>query len=138
MDVGKLKIILVDINKLSDVIKNEVIETVYDELVKELMNPIQTTGSRTLVKEADYNRKISEVEKKKLDHDHSNKYFSSQEINKFTSDNFAVRLKQSNVATKADIDHFIEKADFHEKQKKINKKIALNKAKHVLIENELY
>ena len=138
MDVGKLKIILVDINKLSDVIKNEVIETVYDELVKELMNPIQTAGSRTLVKEADYNRKISEVEKKKLDHDHSNKYFSSQEINKFTSDNFAVRLKQSDVATKADINHFIEKADFHEKQKKLNKKITLNKAKHVLIENELY
>ena len=81
------------------------------------MNPIQTACSRTLVKEADYNRKISEVEKKKLDYDHSNKYFSSQEINKFTSDNFAVRLKQSDVATKADINHFIEKADFHEKQK---------------------
>ena len=41
------------------------------------------------------------IEKKILDHDHD-KYITTQEFNKLTADNFAARLVQANLATKAD------------------------------------
>ena len=46
--------------------------------------------------------------KKNSDHDHSNKDITKQELNMLAVD-FAARLKQANLATKADIDHFVEK-----------------------------
>ena len=43
------------------------------------------------------------MEKKKTnDHDHG-KYITTQKVNKLTSDNFTVRLRQSNLASKNDI-----------------------------------
>ena len=41
------------------------------------VNGIQTTDTGNLVKKADYNTKIGEVEKKMLDHDHNNKYITT-------------------------------------------------------------
>ena len=41
--------------------------------------------------------------------------------------NFAVRLKQGNLATKADIDDFAEMTDFDVKLKNLNKKFTSNK-----------
>ena len=38
------------------------------------------------------------------------------------ADSFAARLKQANLATKVDIDDFIEKTNFDDKLKKLNKK----------------
>ena len=52
----------VDLSKLSDVVKNDVIKkTVYDKLVVAKVDDIDTSG---LVKKVDYNTKTSEIEDK--------------------------------------------------------------------------
>ena len=56
------------------------------------VNAIHTTYTNNLVEEADYNIKIAEIEKKILDYDHNNKYIASQEFDKLTADNFALRF----------------------------------------------
>ena len=48
------------------------------------------------------NAKISGVENKILDHA---KYITTQEFNKLTEKNFAVRLKQANLVNKTDFDN---------------------------------
>ena len=48
-------------------------------------------------------------QKKSTDHGHSNKYITTQECNKLTSENFAARLAQANLASKNDIATFVEK-----------------------------
>ena len=56
------------------------------------------------------------------------------EIDKFgklTSENFAVRLAQWNLATKAVIADIVEKTDFDDKLKNLIKKITSNKTKRV-------
>ena len=64
------------------------------------------------VKKNDYNTKISKTENKiGSDHDHD-KYITTQELNKLTSENFTARLKQANLASKNDIANFIKKTDF--------------------------
>ena len=55
---------------------------------------------------ADYVTKIVEIEKEH-DHDLGNKYI--QEINKLTTENFEVRLKQAKLATKADVANLVKK-----------------------------
>ena len=52
-----------------------------------------------LVKKTDYNTKINEIEKKITDHNHD-KYITTPEFNKLTSEHFAARLKQANLASK--------------------------------------
>ena len=47
----------------------------------------------------DYNTKINEIEKKITDHDHD-KYITTQGFNKLTSEDFTVRLAQTNLARK--------------------------------------
>ena len=66
--------------------------------------------------------KISEIEMKIYNHDHD-RYITAQEINKLTSETFAVRLAQVNLTTKADIDYFVGMADFDDKLKNLNKKL---------------
>ena len=82
-------------------------------------------------KTTDYDTKISEIEKKITDHDHNNKYITTKAFNKLTIENFAVRSKQANLATKADIDDFVEKTDINDKVKNSNKKVTSSKAKYV-------
>ena len=67
-----------------------------------------------LVKNTDYNTKINKIEKKITDHDHD-KYITTPEFNKLTGDNFAARLKQTNLARKNDIASFLKKTDFNNK-----------------------
>ena len=55
-------------------------------------------GVSNLVKKNDYSLKINEIEKKITDHNHV-KYFTTPELNKLTSGNFAPRSKQENLAT---------------------------------------
>ena len=62
------------------------------------------------IKKADYNTKINGIEKKIIDHNHD-KYMSTAEFNKLTSENFDARLKQANVAIKSDIANFVNKTD---------------------------
>ena len=54
------------------------------------------------MKKADYNTKISEIEKKILVHDHS-KYITSKELNKLTPESLATRLAQEKLVTKDDM-----------------------------------
>ena len=46
----------------------------------------------------DYNAKISDIEKKVIDHDHD-KYITTSEFNKLTTENLAARLAQAKLAT---------------------------------------
>ena len=71
-----------------------------------------------LVKKTDYNTKFSETENKittDLDHD---KYITTQEFNKLTSEK--LKLKQTNLVSKNDTADFVKKADFDDKLKKLN------------------
>ena len=61
LDIDKVATVPVDLSKLSNVVKNDVVKkTVYDKLVARVDN-IDTSG---VVKKADYNTKISEIEDK--------------------------------------------------------------------------
>ena len=64
---------------------------------------------------------------KKNDHDHSNKYITTKEFNKVTSENFDARLKQTNLARKNRISDFVKMTYFDEKSININRKVTLNK-----------
>ena len=55
---------------------------------------MKTTDTSDIVKKTGNNAKINEIENKITDHDHG-KYVTTQEFNKLTSENFAVRLAQA-------------------------------------------
>ena len=62
-----------------------------------------------LGKKTDYNTKINEIENKTAaDHDHD-KYITTQEFNKLTSEHFTARLKQGNLPSKSDIANFVKR-----------------------------
>ena len=70
--------------------------------------------------------------------DHNqDKYTTTQEFNKFTSENVAARLAQTNSANKNDIANFLKKKSFDDKLKKLNKTVISNKTGHAIVENEL-
>ena len=75
----------------------------------------------SLVKKADYNTKISELEKKLTDHNHD-KYITTPEFNALAASVFNARLAQANLITK---------------RSSLNRRIISNKSKHLLVENEL-
>ena len=51
--------------------------------------------------------------------------------NPIAAENFAARLKQANIATKADFDDLVENTDFDNKLKDLNENLTSNKTKHV-------
>ena len=55
------------------------------------------------------------------------KYISIQEFNKLTSQNFAVRFAQANLASKNDIPAFVKNTYFDDKLNNLNKKVTSNK-----------
>ena len=57
--------------------------------------------------------------------------------NLITSEKFAARLAQVNLASKNDIAAFVKKINFDDKIKNLNKKVTSNKLKHLVVENEL-
>ena len=61
--------------------------------------------------------------KKMTDHDHGNKYITTQEFNKLTAEKFAAGLAQENLESKNDIANLVEKRDFDDKLKKIIKRL---------------
>ena len=67
------------------------------------------------MKKKDYDTKVSEIENKITDHNHD-KYITTPEINKLTTENFKERLKQAYLVTK---------------------RITSNKTKHLLAKNEI-
>ena len=79
----------------------------------------------SLVKKADYNTKITEIEKKKKNTDHNHdKYITTPGFNTLAADVFNARLAQANL---------IIKTDFDSKLSSLNRKITANKTKHLLI-----
>ena len=70
--------------------------------------------------------KLKKKKKNNAEPDHD-KYTTAEEFNKSTSENFAARLAQANVANKSDIANFIKKTDFHDKLKNLNKNVTSNK-----------
>ena len=83
--------------------------------------------SSLVKKKTDYGTKISEIEKNITYHDH-NKYITIQEFNKLTAGNFSARLVQVDLVTKTDVDTKLISR---------NEIINSNKAKHLLVENEI-
>ena len=81
-----------------------------------------------LVKKADYNTKISEIENKVNDHNHD-KYITIPEFNTMAADVFKARL-----AAQTDL---IRKPDFDSKLKGISDRVNKKKTKDLLVENEL-
>ena len=51
-----------------------------------------------------------------------------------TTDNFTARLAQKKLANKTDINDLAQEKDFEHKLKHLNKKVTLNKRKHVKTE----
>ena len=84
-----------------------------------------------LIKKTDYNTKISKIEKKITDHDHSNKYITTLEF--VNNRKFAARLKQANLANKIDIAYLVTKTDFDNKLLSFNKSINSNNTNYVLL-----
>ena len=81
----------------------------------------------SLVKKTDYDAKISEIENKVSDHNHD-KYITTQEFNRLTTENVKARLAQANLITKTDFDTQL---------KKISDRFTSNKSKHLLVEKEV-
>ena len=81
----------------------------------------------SLVKKADYDTKISDIEKKITDHDH-NKYITTPEFNTLAARVFNARLAQANLITKTYFDTMLQN---------LSKRITSNKTKHLFVENEL-
>ena len=129
-DIGKLETTPVDLSKLTNIVKIDVVKkTEYDELVKNF-NAIQTTDNSNSVKKTYCNTEKNEMEKKNTDYDHD-KYITTQEVNKIMPKSFAARWAQANLASKNDNVALVKKTDFYDKLKNLNKKGTRNKAKHV-------
>ena len=72
---------------------------------------IKISSISNLVEKTDYNTKINKIEKKITDHDHD-KYITTPEFIKLTSENFAERLAQINLVSKNDIATSVKKKRF--------------------------
>ena len=127
----------VDLSKLSEAVKNEVVKTTaYDELVWKV-NANQNSNTVNLVKKKpDYNTKITETEKKTFDHNH-NHNITTQEFNKLMRETFAARLKTASLGTKSDIADLLKDKYFDNKLENMDKNVTSNKIKHVETEKKL-
>ena len=80
LDFEKLETTPVDLSKLSNAVKTDVAKkAVYDKLVKNV-NATHTIDIRDLVKKADFDKKIEEIEKKNS----RDKYTTANNFNKFS------------------------------------------------------
>ena len=68
-----------------------------------------------LVKKTDNKTKINEIENKKTTYHDHDKCITTQEFNKFTTENFTARLKKANLACENDISSFVKNTDFDNK-----------------------
>ena len=80
-----------------------------------------------LVKNTDYNTKITDIENILNNHNHD-KYVATSELNTLAANVFNARLAQANLITKT---------DFDAKLPSLNRKITANKTKHFLNDNDL-
>ena len=75
--------------------------------LKKLKNAIQTTDTSDSIKKAHHNTKFVDIGKKILDHNHD-KYVTTQEYKKLTTENFSERSKQTDLASKNNIAEFLK------------------------------
>ena len=148
LDIEKLATVPVDLSKLSNLVKNDVIKkTVYDTLVAKIDN-IDTSG---LAKKADCNTKISEIEDKIPD---SSSFVKKNDCNTKVTEIEDKIPDISGLATKTALTkvenkihsisglvnlqaNLITKTDFDAKLSNLNRKITGNKIKHILNDNDL-
>ena len=133
LDIGKLVPVPVDLSKLSDVVKNDVIKkTVYDELVAKVNN-IDTSN---FVLKTSYNADKTELEKKSPDATDFVKKVKLTELeNKI--------LDISNLATKAaltaaenkipDVSNLVNKIDYNIKLQKLKINLIINIIINILL-----
>ena len=166
VDNDKLATVSVDLSKLSNVVKNDVIKkTVYDKLVAKVDN-IDTSG---VVKKTDYNTKITEIEDKipdisglatkaalttvenkipsisglvkKTDY-HTKITDIENKLNNHNHDKY-VATSEFNILVANVFNarlaqaNLITKNDFDAKLSSLNRKITANKTKHFLNDNDL-
>ena len=74
-------------------------------------NAIQAFDTSNLIKKLTATQKLMKL-KRNHDHDHNNNYVTTQKFNKLTSEGFAARLKQANLASKNDIGDYVKKSRF--------------------------
>ena len=79
------------------------------------------------VKKTDYDRKITEIEKKLTSHNHD-KYITTPEFNTFAASVFNARLALANLVTKTDFDHILIV-----KLQQIKQKMSLLKMKKAIL-----
>ena len=79
------------------------------------------------LKKTEYDTKVTEIENKLNNHNHD-KYITTPEFNTLAADVFNARLAQANLVTKT---------DFDAKLSSLNKRVTVNKTKHLLVVNEL-
>ena len=135
LDINKLTRVHNDLAKLRNVVKNDVVKKAkYDKLVGKVDNSAliavenKIPDDSILVKKTDYNKKISDIEKKIIDHNHD-KYITTPEFNTLAADVFNAKL-----AAQTDL---IRKPEFDFELKGISDRVTKNKTKDLLVENEL-
>ena len=97
----------VDLSKLSVVVKKDVAKkTKYDELKKLTILRLMVLAS--WLKRLTMTQKLLKLKKKILDHN-QDKYITTQEFNRLTSENFGAKLKRANLASKNDMADFVKK-----------------------------
>ena len=85
----------------------------------------KTHNVRNLVKKK--KKIVTQILENKITTDHDqDKYITTQEFNKLTSEKFSARLKQANLANKNDIANFVKKTDFDKLKNVTSNKNELN------------
>ena len=95
--------------------------------VENKISNISSLVKKTKQKRTDYDTKLTEIEKKLIDNNYD-KYITTPEFNKLSTNVFNARLAQENLTTKT---------DFDVKLSSLTRKITANKSKHLLVKNEL-
>ena len=89
---------------------------------------VTNTKTSGLVKENRLWQKTGEIQKKITDHDHNNKYITTQKFDKLTEENFKERFKQADL---------VSKTDFDNKLISFNRKITSNNTKYLNVQKLL-
>ena len=107
LGIGKLETTLNNLSKLSNVVKNEVVKKTEDDEFIKKVNVIKTTHTSNLVKKLAMTQKLVHLKRKLL--------IMTIAISRLLHNNliiaekFAARLRQADLANKADIDNFIKR-----------------------------
>ena len=139
--------VLVDLSKLSDVVKNDVKKENYNAKIKDIEYKIHDISK--LASNTTFNYKVNKVKGEKpritnllllklLRKKYMTrvKYFTASEFNELTAENLTVRVKQANLTTETNTAGVTNETDFDDKLKKLNQKVTSNKGKHAVIDNE--